>query len=214
MKLSLIGPGEIDFHYMQLLGFKEPELTKQLKAIAKAIAESNAEIILLPDRGVSLEIAKLYRQQKGKKTIAALPASDKTFGIKHLEPYLNLKINKKALFTKVIDTKNWFKHDLIKGLLGNALFYLGDSPGTNGELNYAIYLYKLLSGDKQGVVGAGKYLHPEIKAGTDYTILVYSPFLKNKKLSKELESYIKKFKIKLIYIKDPYHLKKILSSLK
>lgn len=207
MILTLIGPGDLEFHYNKLLNIQKENFQKQIENIAKILAESEVEIELLPDKGISFEIAKLYKKYNGKKITAALPKSDKTFGIKHLEPYLNEKINHKPLFDNIIDSENWYKHDLIKGLFGNAVLYLGSSPGTDLELNGAVYIYKLLTGRKEGVEVAGKYVHPEVCAGNNFTIFVYSPFLTNKKLSKEQESYIKKFNINLVYIKNPEQLK-------
>lgn len=207
MRISLIGPGDIEFHYHKLLSISKTKFESELEKIAQALADSNCEIELLPDKGISFEIAKLYKKNKGKMIIGAVPKSDNTFGIKHLEPYINETINGKLLFDEIIDTENWFKHDLIKGLLGNAVLYLGASPGTNGELNYAIYLYKLLNGRKQGISVAGKYVHPGIRAGDNFSVFVYSPFLKKKKLSEEDEAYMKKFGINLVYVKNSEELK-------
>ncbi|MFH1431341.1 MAG: hypothetical protein ABIG37_02640 [Nanoarchaeota archaeon] len=76
------------------------------------------------------------------------------------------------------------------------------SPGTDGERNYAVYLYKLIKRFKQGVEIAGKNIHPELKAGEDFTIFVYSKFLINKKLEPEHEAYMKKFGVNLVYVSN------------
>jgi len=214
MRLSLIGPGDIEFHYSTLLGISKEKFDTETEKIAKILVESGIEIEILPDKGISFEIAKLYKKHGGKMVIASIPKSDKTFGIKHLEPYINEKINNKPIFDEIIDTESWFKQDLIKGLLGDAIFYLGSSPGTDGELNYAIYLYKLLIGKKEGIEISGKKIHPEIRAGENFTIFVYSPFLIKKKLPFEIEKYIKKIGINLVYIKNPEELRKELDKIK
>lgn len=67
MRVSLIGPGDIEFHYQQLLKIPKEKLNKELEQIAKSLVDANTEIELLPDRGVSIEIAKLYRQKGGEK---------------------------------------------------------------------------------------------------------------------------------------------------
>ncbi len=203
MRLSLIGPGDTEYHFQELLKIPKAKFQSELEKIAQALADSEVELEILPDEGISFQIAKLYKQRGGKKVIATLPKSDRTFGVKHLEPYANSEI-----IGEIIDTENWYKHDLIKGLLGNAVLYLGSSPGTNGELNYAIYLYKILTGRKEGVEVAGKFIHPEIRADSNYTIFVYSPFLKTGKLNEETEAYIKKFSINLVYIKSPEQLER------
>jgi len=211
LRLSLIGPGDIDFHFLQLLGFEDRELKSELEKIAQSLVDSGVELELLPDRGISIEIAKLYKQKGGRKVIGAVPKSDKTFGIEHLKQYIEMQVNGNPLFDEIIDSGDWFKHDIIKGLLGNAILYLGSSPGTDGERNYAIYLYKLISRFKEGVEVSGARIHPEIKAGKDFSIFVYSPFIKAGKLAKEDEAYCKKFGINLVYVKNVKELKQKLS---
>jgi len=207
MRLSLIGPGDVKFHYSELLGIKEEDLGKELEGIAESLVESNAELELLPDDGICIEIARRYKSKGGKKVVGAVPKSDKTFGIRHLERYIHEKNGGKPLFDEIIDTENWFKHDLIKGLLGNAVLYLGASPGTDGERHYAVYLYKLMQRFKKGVEISGRNIHPEIKAANNYAIFVYSKFLMDKKLPKEDEAYMKKFGVNLVYINNPQELK-------
>ncbi len=207
MRIALIGPGDIEFHYQKILGINSKKLFSELEKIAQTLVESNVELELLPDRGVSLEIAKFYKEKKGKKVIGTLPKSDKTFGIAHLEPYRDIQINNKSLFDEEIDTGDWFKHDLIKGLMGQKLFYLGSSPGTNGELNYAIYLYKLIKGFKEDISTSAKKIHSSIQADENFEIIVYSPFLLNKKISRENEAYLEKFGIKLSYVNNCDELK-------
>ncbi len=211
--LSLIGPGDINFHYRHLLRLNPKKFHSELENIARVLSELNICLELLPDKGVSIKIAKLYKKFGGKKVIGIIPQSDKTFGINHLKEYINTKVEGKPLFNKIINSDTWFKHDLINGLMGNAILYLGASPGTDGERNYAVYLYKLMNRYKNGVEVLGKKIHSEIKAGKDFSIFVYSPFLINKKLPKEDEEYMKKFKINLVYIKNPDQLKKKLSEL-
>ena len=177
------------------------------------MVNSKVEIEFLPDRGVSLEIAKLYKKKGGKKVVGAVPKSDTTFGISHLQQYIEEQVDEKPLFDEIIDSGDWFKHDLIKGLLGNAVLYLGASPGTDGERHYAVYLYKLMQRFKEGVEISGKRIHPEIRAGKNYLVIVYSPFLIDSKLPKEDEAYMKKFGIKLYYADSPKKLESILKRL-
>jgi len=212
MRVSLIGPGDIEFHYQEILSISKDDFDSQLGQIAQALVDSGSEIELLPDRGVSIEIAKLYKQKGGKKVIGSVPKSDKTFGIEHLKPYIETQIDNKPLFDEIIDSGDWFKHDLIKGLLGNALLYLGSSPGTDGERHYAVYLYKLISRFKEGVDISGKRIHPEICVGTNFTIFIYQPFLKSGKLPQEDEIYAKKFGINLVYVNNTDELKQQISN--
>ena len=125
-----------------------------------------------------------------------------------------MKVNDKLLFDEIIDSGDWFKHDMIKDLLGNAILYLGRSPGTEGERQYAIYLYKLIKGFKGGVEISGKRIHPEIRAGERFSILIYTPFLTDGKFPQEDETYARKFGIGLIYIHNASELKKFLKEFK
>jgi hypothetical protein len=207
LRVSLIGPGDIDFHFYKFLKFPKRKFQSELEKIAKALVNPNVEIELTPCEGIGFEIAKEYKKQGGTKVIASVPKSDKAYGIKHLEPYLEAKVNEKKLFDKEINTGDWRQQNRLKALLGDVVLYLGISAGTNLEVNYGIYLFKLMSKLKKGISGA-KHLHPEIRAGKNipYTFLIYSPFLKNKKLYPETEAYMKKYGIKLIYIKNPKEL--------
>lgn len=212
-KLSLIGPGDIDFHYYQLLKLSKKRFESELEKIAKVLSELDVALELLPDKGISIELARLYKKFGGKEVIGTIPKDDKTFGITHLQEYINEKVNGKPLFDRIINSGDWFKHDLIKGLMGDAILYLGASPGTDGKRNYAVYLYKLMKRFKEGVEITGKKIHPEISAGENFSIFVYSPFLINKRLQPEDEAYMEKFGVNLFYVESPNQLKEKLSKL-
>ena len=214
LRIALIGPGDIEFHYQNLLGISKEKLQSELHKIAKVLAESDVELELLPNRGICFELVKSYKSQGGNKVIALIPKSDKAYGIKHLEPYIKTKINGKELFDEEIDVGDWRQLNRLKALLGDVVLYLGISPGTELEANYGIYLFKLMNKFKEGVENA-QHLHPEVRAGKNipYTIFVYTPFIKSKKIHKEIEEYMKKFRINLEYINNPEELKKKLSEL-
>jgi len=212
-RVSLIGPGDIEFHYIKVLGFTKEKLFSELEKIAESLVASGVEVELLPDRGISFEIAKIYRKKGGLKVVGAVPKSDRAIGIEHLKEYMETKVDGDPLFDEMIDTGDWFKHDLIKALLGDTVLYLGSSPGADGEFNYAVYLYKLFSGFKDGVEVAGKRIHPEIRAGKNYTIIVYSPFF-SQPLPKEKEEYLKEFGINLVYVDNPEELEQKLHALR
>ena len=139
LRISLIGAGNIQYHYFGLLKIKEEELNKELESISEVLANSGYEIVLLPDRGICFELAKRYQAKGGKKVIGTVPLSDKDFGIKHLQPYMEATINGKKVFDEFIDTNNWYKQDLIHCILGDAILMLGNSLGSLGELVYGYY---------------------------------------------------------------------------
>ncbi len=212
LRISLIGPGDIRFHYFELLKLEEKQFLKQIGAIAKVLAASGHELVLLPDRGVSFELAKRYKAHGGKKVYGTVPQSDQDFGIKHLRPYINAKTNDgKNVFDEIIDTQNWYKQDLTCCIFGDVILMLGNSLGSLGELVYGYYLYKLFVGEKPEVRAKKKEIHHEVRAGENvsYTALIYLPFVKEK-LNAEIEAYIKKVGGDVVYVRNPQELKKAL----
>lgn len=200
LRVCLIGPGDINFHYQEILGIKKEKLNNEIESIAKSLYSANTELALLPDRGISIEIAKKFKKFGGQ-VIGLTPLSDKYPGINHLKPYIEENVDGEKLFDKLIDTGDWPKHDLNMALFGDIILYLGRSPGTEGERNYGVYMYKIIKGIKKGVDQSIEKIHKEARAGKNipYTMLIYSPFLKSKKLDYEDEIYMKKFGINLIY---------------
>lgn len=209
MKIVLIGPGDIDYHFTELLEIPKDKLTKQVLNITKVLVDSESEIVLMPDKGIAFEIALKYKEMRGKKIIATVPKEDKDFGINHLQPYLD-----SGIFNEVIDTNNWFKQDATIGLYGNVILLLGKTLGTIKELTSAFYLYKLFKGYKPEVSVVKEKLNSSAVAGNEipFTVLVYMPFCKGK-LSFEIESYIKKAQGQVVYIKNPKELKEKLNEL-
>ncbi len=210
MRLVLIGPGDTEYHFTRLLGMKESEYWEHVKGIARALSSTRVEIGLLPDRGVPVHVAREYKKTGGKKCIALAPLSDRTFGTKHLEPFLQ----EEGLFDETVDTGDWYKHDLIIGLMGDALLYLGTSLGSAGELAYAGYLYKLVKGAKPGVAARVEKIHPLARAGTrfPYTVIAYSPFNPNG-LQPELRSYLEKIGVKIEEAENAAGLENIISKM-
>ncbi|MDD5192987.1 MAG: hypothetical protein PHF67_00200 [Candidatus Nanoarchaeia archaeon] len=214
-RVCLIGPGDVEYHYQELLGFSKGKLDSELEKIAQSLVDSDSELTFLPDGGVSLEVAKKFRALGGKKIIGLVPLSDKHPGIGHLRQYMDTSVDGKPLFDEFIDTGDWAKHDLTMALFGDVVLFLGKSPGTEGERNYGIYMYKIVTGRKKGVKQPIETIHAQARAGKNfpYTIMIYSLFLADKKLSPEDEAYMKKFGINLSYIISPENLKKELKKL-
>jgi hypothetical protein len=209
VKVSLVGPGDIEYHYKELLGYSEEEINSEIKNISKVLKNSGASLELLPDKGISFEISKKYKEFGGKEVIGTIPESDNTFGTNHLEEYINYDVNEKPLIDKKIDSGDWFKHDMIKGLFGDCVLYLGSSLGTDTELNGGAYIYKLIQGLKKYVKTPSKKIHPEIRFGKEYdpVFFVYSPFIKSGKLPYETERYIQKTGIDLVYVNSSEELR-------
>ncbi len=215
LRVVLIGAGDIQYHYFNLLNFDEKNFEKSLNEISKILSEEDFEIVLLPDRGVSFEIAKKYKFFNGKKVLGTVPLSDKDFGIKHLEKYMSFEFDGKKVFDEFIDTGNWYKQDLTHCIFGDIILMLGNSLGSMGELVYGFYLYKLFRGDKPNVKAKKKAIHEEVRAGENipYSLIIYEPFVKEK-LNYEIEEYIKKHGGKIFYVKNSNELKNVLKELK
>ncbi len=215
LKICLIGAGDIEYHYFNLLKIKKEDFEKEIEEIGKVLAKTECEILLLPDRGVSLEVAKKYKEYGGRKVIGTIPYSDKEFGIEHLKTYIETKVRGNALFDEFIDTNNWYKQDLIHCILGDVILMLGISLGSMGELVYGYYLYKLFEGKKPEVKAKRDIIHPETLAGKriSYSTIIYKPFIKDK-LPYEIEKYIEKFKGRLYYVNDSKELMYVLKKLK
>src|SRR3989338_5074856 len=130
MRISLIGPGDIDYHFHQMLGISQNDLDESIKVIGKELAESGAEIVLLPDRGICFEIAKAYKEAGGEKVIGTIPLDDVDFGIKHLQKYSDTLVNGKKLFDQFINTGTWYKQDLTCSLYGDKILFLGATLGS------------------------------------------------------------------------------------
>ncbi len=216
-RIVIIGPGDVAYYYEELLGMDREALIREIRGIAETLVKSHVELVLLPDKGISFEIAKAYKEMGGTRVIGTVPFQDKTFGIEHLKPYMNatLDVNgqERKIFDDFIDTGTWYEQDMLIGLFGDAILYLGTSLGSMGELSYAYYIYKLIGGKKKSINIRGKDIHPAIKAGANFTTIIYEPFVKEK-LSIETSTYIGKIGGKLKYSKNKEMLAKEIEKLK
>ena len=213
LRVSLIGAGDIEYHYFRLLKLSKKKFEKEIEKIAKTLADLEVELVLLPDRGICFEIAKIYKKFGGKKVYGTVPYSDREFGIKHLIPYITAKVDGRKVFDKIINTCNWYKQDLTCCLYGDITLMLGNSLGSLGELVYGFYLYKLFAGAKPKVKIKRDKIHSEIRAGRKipFSTIIYLPFFKER-LNSEIESYIKKLNGKIYYINTSQKLKTLLKS--
>jgi hypothetical protein len=208
MRIVLSGPGNIDYHFNELLQIPKEKVDKHIVNITKCLLDD--ELVLLPDKGISLEIAKKYKELKGKKLIATVPENDLDFGVKHLQLYLDL-----GIFDERINTKDWFRQDSTLLLYGDIFFLLGKSLGSMQELFEGVYLYKLFKGYKSEINIIPEKISNSAIVGNNIplTIFIYKPFVKDK-LSFEIEEYIKKAEGQIFYIENAEELKDKLKELK
>ncbi|MCX6774081.1 MAG: hypothetical protein NTY68_03755 [Candidatus Micrarchaeota archaeon] len=213
-RISLIGAGDIRFHYLDMLGMMEYSFYRHVNGIAKALQESGSEIVLLPDRGVSLEVAMKYKEFGGKKAYGTVPTSDSDFGIKHLKQYMEMEVLGNRLFDEIIDTETWYKQDLTHCIYGDAVLMLGNSLGSLGELAYGYYIYKLFSGRKPELKVDMEKISEHARAGKfiPFSTIVYEPFMKQK-LNFEIEKYIEKLNGKVYYVSSSEELGQVLKEM-
>ena len=146
--ISILGPGNREFYYQKLQKISKQDLEEEIKQISKVLKETNSTLEFLPDKGIAFDIGIEYKLQGGKKIIATAPLSDKKVGIAHLKKYIDFKIDNKKLINKLQDGGDWAKTNQVKGLFGDAILYLGNTFGTQMELNSSAYMYKWHHGNK------------------------------------------------------------------
>jgi len=214
MKVVLIGAGDVKFHFNELLKINNNNLDIHLQNIAAVLKETKSLPVALADRGILFDLVKKFKESGGEKVVGLAPLSDNTFGISHMEEFINAKVNGKKVFDEIIDTGDWYKQDMTHCLFGDVILVLGLTTGSLGELSYGYYLYKLIGGFKEGVKAKGTNIHKQIIAGTKVPLhtIVYSPFVKDK-LPFEIEKYVEKFGCKVFYVKDAVGLKQVLKNL-
>ncbi|MFW5746880.1 MAG: hypothetical protein ACOCWQ_05020 [Nanoarchaeota archaeon] len=205
MRVSIIGAGDRQYHFGELLGMDDGIVDQHLEEIAEALAKNRAEVVLLPDRGVCVDLARHYRQSGGISVIATVPLKDEMFGISHLQPYREEVFAQGPLFTETVDTGSWFQQDAIITLLGDVVLMLGVTLGSLQELTFGLYLYKLFVGQKGGIEIARDCVHPQIRAGESFRVLCYRPFMRGP-LNEEIEAYATKIGVEIIYIDDAQQL--------
>ena len=88
MRIGIIGPSKLEY----LKEFKDNK--KILEELAKAVADSGNEIVIVPDKGsVSEFFGKEYIKNKGKKVYEVVPLDDKEFGYSWVNVSLGENIN-------------------------------------------------------------------------------------------------------------------------
>jgi len=103
MKISVLGTGSIK-RIPKHTSLTRKEINKTIDEIAKLFVDLGCEIIIIPDKGIPVEIAKKYKELGGKKLTGIVPVNDKKYGIKHIEENLDILDNN-------IEVSNWYNAD-------------------------------------------------------------------------------------------------------
>lgn len=183
LKISIIGPTNIQ---------KLSKLTKKpvsfflqkAEKIGKFLAENECELWINSDRGMTENIAKSYKKNKGKKLVILYPGRAEPWPNKHATPC-------KKYADKLKKELNWFWANYNVVALPDICICVGLSAGALSELAYIKWNCQLKRGNLKRLIGIrellrGKKLPPEIEVDVK-KILVYI----NK--VKELKQLLEKF---------------------
>ena len=136
MKVSVLGTGDIT-KIPRHTKITESELNKLIEGVAKLIARRGYELVIVPDRGVPTEVAKIYKQNGGKKVYGIVPTRDEKFGVNHIQPYL-------PLVDERIEVDHWYDADGEIAATGDVCIVIGMSPGIMREVSVLKYHYRYL----------------------------------------------------------------------
>jgi len=136
MRISVLGTGDMT-KIPRYCDVSEEELKKIITKVAEMIAKKEHELVIIPDRGIPLEIAKMYKEHGGKKLLGFVPTKDKRYGIKHIEPNLHL-------LDEQIEVDSWYDADGEIAAAGDVCIVIGISPGIMREITVLKYHYRYL----------------------------------------------------------------------
>ncbi len=137
MKISILGTGDLT-KIPRFTKFSKEKLKKLINNLGKLLAEKSHEIVVIPDRGVPTEVAKVYRENGGKKVYGVVPVKDKKYGTRHIQPYLKL-------IDERIKVDSWYDADGEIASLGKLCIIIGLSPGILREVTVLKYHYRYLN---------------------------------------------------------------------
>lgn len=132
MKVAVIGPSDAS-KLTRLIGLEESKIEKRLEEVAKILVPHS--LLVIPDKGIPIEVAKFYKKLGGKEVIGYVPRLDKDYGIEHLKPFLHL-------LDKEIEVNDW--HNAVPKMIHESdyVICLGLAPGVLIELGYVKYNLK------------------------------------------------------------------------
>lgn len=144
LRVSIIGPSDPWYicRHTRLTRNTVITLTEQ---VGKLLAKHNAEMIFVPDTGVAHFVAKAYKKAGGPKVIGLIPKDPEPFGVRHLEPQMNV-------VDEVNELTDWYH---ITGKIcqeGDFVICIGMSPGTMAELSWMKFYWSFFGIDKRVVV--------------------------------------------------------------
>lgn len=144
LKVSIIGPSDPWYitGHTRLTRNAVINLTEQ---VGRLLAKHDIEIIFVPDTGVAHFVAKAYKKADGPKVIGIVPKDPEPFGVRHLEPQMEV-------VDEVKELPDWYN---ITGKIcreGDFVICMGTSPGTMAELSWMKFYWSLFGADKRVIV--------------------------------------------------------------
>lgn len=137
MKVVVLGTGDLT-KIPRHTSVKEEELGRLIEGVSGLLVKEGCELVIIPDRGIAVEVAKIYRKMGGKKVWGLVPTKDKKFGGKHIPPFLNLVDER-------IELDHWYDVDGEIAAAGDLCVVMGLSPGIMREVSVLKYHYRYLN---------------------------------------------------------------------
>lgn len=134
MKISILGTGDLS-KISKHTNLSGSEIQRLIEQIANLLAKKGHELVIIPNRGIPLEIAKIYKQQTGKKVYGVVPTKDKDYGLNHIKEFL-------PLIDEKIEVDSWYDADGKVAAFGDICISIGISPGVMRALTALKFHYK------------------------------------------------------------------------
>ncbi len=139
MKVVVLGTGDLT-KILRFTRISEKELRALVDSVARLLAEKGHEIVIIPDRGIPVEVAKIYKQNGGRRVWGVVPTKDKVYGTKHIAPNLRL-------LDERIEVDSWYDADGTIAASGDVCIVFGMSPGIMREFTVLKYHYRYLKSE-------------------------------------------------------------------
>jgi len=136
MKIVVLGTGDMT-KIPRFTDVSAEDLNNIISELGEVIAKKGHELIIIPDEGVPIEVAKAYKENGGKKVIGFVPVNDKTFGVDYIQEFL-------PILDEKIEVNDWYDASGEIAASGDICIVLGVSPGIMAEIGYLKYHYKKL----------------------------------------------------------------------
>lgn len=157
MRISILGAGDVT-KISRFTGMSEAELNNLIEEIAQLLIDKGLEIVIIPNRGIPLEIAKKYKEKGGKKILGVVPTQDKDYGLAHIEEFIEIPDDR-------IDVDSWYDADGKIASEGDICLTIGMSPGVMRALT-ALKFHQKYKGNKTKLIvfknTLSKEIHEEI----------------------------------------------------